>query len=94
MTAVRRFLVRGRVQGVGFRHFVWRSAAGLGLAGWVRNRSDGSVEVVARGGAERLEQLEAALREGPRLAHVERVDAGSADAGEVQAEGFEVRSTS
>ena len=45
----RRFLVRGRVQGVGFRWFVEREAHMLGIAGWVRNNSDGSVEVMAQG---------------------------------------------
>jgi len=45
----RRFLVRGRVQGVGFRWFVEREAHILGIAGWVRNNHDGSVEVLAQG---------------------------------------------
>ena len=48
-TEARRFLVRGRVQGVGFRWFVEREAHMLGIAGWVRNNADGSVEVLAMG---------------------------------------------
>ena len=50
-TEARRFLVRGRVQGVGFRWFVEREAHILGIAGWVRNNADGSVEVLAMGRA-------------------------------------------
>lgn len=60
-----RWLVRGRVQGVGFRYFVLRRAQAAGLAGWARNLPDGSVEVVARGTDDELASLESALREGP-----------------------------
>ena len=69
-----RFLVRGRVQGVGFRWFVEREAHLLGVAGWVRNHSDGSVEVVAQGSPEQLAGLHGRLREGPRASRVEAVD--------------------
>ena len=82
--------VRGRVQMVGFRYFVVDRAQALGLAGWVRNGDDGAtVEVVAEGPEERLRQLETALREGPRLAHVESVDSERSDVLEGHA-GFEV----
>ncbi len=67
------FLVRGRVQGVGFRHFVWRTATELGVQGWVRNLSDGSVEVVAWGSDEKLDFLSSALGKGPRWSHVDSV---------------------
>ncbi len=67
--------VYGRVQGVGFRHFVWQQAQRLGLTGWVRNRRDGSVEVVAEGPRAALDQLLAALHEGPPAAWVRRVEA-------------------
>ena len=60
------FLVRGRVQGVGFRWFVQREAAEIGLRGWVRNTEEGEVEVVASGEAEELAELRATLRRGPR----------------------------
>jgi acylphosphatase len=63
------------VQGVGFRYFVMRSARPLGLHGWVRNRDDGTVEITAEGDRGRLETLLQAAREGPRGAHVSRVDA-------------------
>jgi acylphosphatase len=69
----RRFLVSGRVQGVGFRWFVEREAAALGLTGWVRNREDGRVEVMATGAREPLAVLHARLREGPRAARVDEV---------------------
>lgn len=58
-------VVRGSVQGVGFRWFVQREAARLELQGWVANRADGSVEVVAEGTEERLSQLLLQLWEGP-----------------------------
>lgn len=71
----RRIVVRGRVQGVGYRWFVYRHAHSLGLAGWVRNRDDGAVEVEAQGEPPALEALESLLRQGPRLAHVSDVTA-------------------
>ncbi|MGH7645540.1 MAG: acylphosphatase [Gemmatimonadales bacterium] len=70
----RRWIVRGRVQGVGFRWFVWREAERLGLAGWVHNLPDGSVEVVAQGPEAALQDLDRALGQGPQLARVDGVD--------------------
>jgi acylphosphatase len=70
----RRFLVRGRVQGVGFRWFVEREAHVLGIAGWVRNNADGSVEVLAIGSREQLLGLQSRLRAGPRAARVDDVE--------------------
>lgn len=70
----RRFLVRGRVQGVGFRWFVSRKAEELGLAGHAANLEDGSVEVVARGGEAQLAELARVLERGPRLAQVRSVE--------------------
>ena len=67
-------VVHGDVQGVGFRYFVQRKAQQLGLTGWVRNNDDGTVELVAEGGREQLEQLKRALQEGPRMARVSRVE--------------------
>ncbi|MGA9567758.1 MAG: acylphosphatase [Candidatus Korobacteraceae bacterium] len=69
----RRYLVSGRVQGVGFRWFVEREAATLGITGWVRNREDGRVEVMATGTREQLSALHARLRDGPRAARVDEV---------------------
>jgi acylphosphatase len=70
----RRFIVRGRVQGVGFRWFVEREARTLGIAGWVRNNVDGTVEVLAMGSGEQLRALKARLEAGPRASRVETVD--------------------
>ena len=70
----RRFLVRGRVQGVGFRWFVEREAHLLGIAGWVRNNHDGSVEVLAQGTRDQISGLHGRLREGPRAARVDAVE--------------------
>ncbi len=73
-TLARRFLVRGRVQGVGFRWFVEREAHLLGLAGWVRNNADGNVEVLAMGSRDQLLALQSRLRAGPRAARVDDVE--------------------
>jgi acylphosphatase len=70
----RRFVVRGRVQGVGFRWFVEREAHILGIAGWVRNNADGGVEVLAQGTRDQLSGLRSRLREGPRAARVDAVE--------------------
>jgi len=70
---VRYYLVKGRVQGVGFRWFVHREAAELGLRGWVRNTDDGHVEVVASGEPESLAELKAAIRKGSRGSRVDAV---------------------
>ncbi|HEY8417821.1 MAG TPA: acylphosphatase [Limnochordales bacterium] len=70
----RAWRVRGRVQGVGFRAFVQRHGRALGLAGWVRNLPDGSVEVVAQGAPETLALLREYLQEGPRRAVVRQVE--------------------
>jgi acylphosphatase len=73
-TEARRFVVRGRVQGVGFRWFVEREAHVLGIAGWVRNNADGSVEVLAMGSRDQLLGLRSRLRAGPRAARVDDVE--------------------
>ncbi len=73
-TEARRFIVRGRVQGVGFRWFVEREAHILGIAGWVRNNSDSSVEVLAMGSRDQLSGLRARLQEGPRASRVDAVE--------------------
>lgn len=69
----RRYTVRGRVQGVGFRWFVEREARLLGVAGWVRNNADGSVEVLAIGTRDQLLGLRGRLQAGPRAARVDDV---------------------
>ena len=76
----RRYIVRGRVQGVGFRWFVDYEARQLGLAGWVRNQSDGTVEVLAMGTEEQLAALQQKLHKGPRAARVDAVLESAAEA--------------
>ena len=66
-------IIRGRVQGVGFRYFVQENAIRLGLSGWVRNRWDGSVEVLAEGKRKDLEVFLGSLRRGPRSSNVTSV---------------------
>jgi acylphosphatase len=68
-------VVYGDVQGVGFRYYVQRRAEEMGLAGWVGNRRDGTVEVVAEGSRAALGRLLELLSKGPGLADVDRVDA-------------------
>src|ERR1700749_4221342 len=75
----RRFLVRGRVQGVGFRWFVEREAHILQIAGWVRNNPDGSVEALAMGTSEQLANLRLRLQEGPPPARVDDVEESEAE---------------
>ncbi len=83
MAETRRWRVSGRVQGVWFRESTRRQAEPLGLSGHAVNLDDGSVEVLALGPADALDQLEAWLRRGPPLARVdqlERLDAAQFDA--------------
>ena len=90
---VRHYLIKGRVQGVGFRWYVHREAAALGLKGWVRNTDDGHVEVVAAGDAETLAELKAALQKGSRGSRVDAViehdlaESEGAELGSFQIEG-------
>jgi acylphosphatase len=75
MGMMQRLLVSGRVQRVGYRDWTVRNARELGVTGWVRNLSDGRVEVLADGDEVALGKLIDALRSGPRLAEVEHVEA-------------------
>lgn len=84
--ATRRIVVHGRVQGVFYRGWTVEKARELGIAGWVRNRRDGTVEILARGEEEALDRLADACRGGPPAAQVERVNVE--DSGEEPGEGF------
>ena len=90
-TSTRHAIVRGRVQGVGFRLWVESEARRRGLDGWVRNRRDGTVELVVSGDQGKVEAMLAALRHGPSGASVTGVEI-SPHAGSV-AGGFEVLPT-
>lgn len=91
--ATRRLLISGRVQGVGFRYSLQREAQRLGLAGWVRNRSDGSVEALAHGAPDALDALVAWARRGPPAARVAEVKSEPAAAPDPPPAGFELRPT-
>lgn len=85
----RNYLVSGRVQGIGFREWVRRTARSHGVRGWVRNREDGRVEAVATSDAEALARFEAALRGGSALSRIESVE--SSEVEETLFADFEVR---
>jgi acylphosphatase len=70
----RKYVVRGRVQGVGFRYFVEREARALNVSGWVRNTEESTVELVAVGTEEQQIQLRERLRQGPRASRVDSLD--------------------
>jgi acylphosphatase len=74
MVVSRRFLISGRVQGVGYRWFAADQARVEGVNGYVRNLPDGSVEVLLEGDAESVERAERALRRGPRGARVDNCE--------------------
>ncbi len=80
-------MVRGRVQGVGFRWFVHREAADLGLRGWVRNTDDGCVEAVVAGEPEAVEELSRAVRKGSRGSRVDAVEQNTLEEAEAAALG-------
>jgi acylphosphatase len=79
MRVARRFLIGGRVQGVGFRWFVRDAAAREGVTGWVRNLPDGRVEALVEGEAESVTRVERSLRAGPRSSRVESVFVSTED---------------
>jgi acylphosphatase len=87
----RHIIVRGRVQGVFFRAWTVETARALDLTGWVRNRRDGSVEIVARGPEPAIIELIRCCHEGPMRARVDEVSVD--EVGVVDAEGFEQRDT-
>jgi acylphosphatase len=80
--AAKRLVIGGRVQGVGFRHWLTTRARTAGLSGWVRNRSDGTVETLIAGETAAVEDLVRQCRRGPRLAVVTSIDEEFAEAPE------------
>jgi acylphosphatase len=81
MDVIRHAVIRGRVQGVGFRAFTESTALERGIQGWVRNRRDGSVEALLVGPPDVVDAMVAACRDGPRGARVDAIDQrdGTAD---------------
>jgi acylphosphatase len=74
MMIARRFIIRGRVQGVGFRYFALHAARTAGVVGTVRNQPDGTVEAIAEGTRQAINDFRRELESGPSYAHVSRVD--------------------
>ena len=74
MRVARRYVISGRVQGVGFRYFAEAAGRREGLEGWVRNLSDGRVEVVCEGDPDAIERFERLIRQGPSGARVDGVE--------------------
>jgi acylphosphatase len=87
----RRLVVHGRVQGVFYRGWTEEQARALGLDGWVRNRRDGTVEMLVSGEEERIAELVARCRIGPPAARVERIEVE--DSAETAPAGFATRPT-
>jgi len=90
MIVRRHFLVRGRVQGVGFRYFTEMAAMRERLSGWVRNTHDGDVEIEVEGEAEAVDRFERAINRGPSGARVDAVET-TEDAPTGRVTGFMVR---
>lgn len=87
-----RLRIHGRVQGVGFRAFVYREARLMEIDGWVRNRHDGTVEALAWGDAAAIDGLLMRIEEGPRYGRVERVDVTVETGQDDRPSGFNIRS--
>ena len=90
MRIARRFVVSGRVQGVGFRFFAQEAARREGLHGYVSNHDDGSLEAVVEGEAESVERFERKLRQGPSRSRVEQVRVDDMEPGQGHT-GFSIR---
>ncbi|MBI5083511.1 MAG: acylphosphatase [Acidobacteria bacterium] len=89
---VRVYVVRGRVQGVGYRYFAQARAVEVGVRGWVRNRDDGSVEACAAGTSEQLSAFSGWLHRGPRFSDVRGVEEREASVADLlQSDGFVIR---
>jgi len=91
MRTSRRFLISGRVQGVGFRYFVQSVAIRESLSGWVRNLDDGRVETAAAGDADAMDRFELAIRQGPPGARVDAVAVDRTFPMSEHAKGFHIR---
>jgi acylphosphatase len=86
----RTYWIRGRVQGVGFRNFVQKTAVSLGISGYAKNLDDGRVEVFAKGSAAKMELLEGELYRGPRWAEVRGVEKEEATAARATGRDFQI----
>ncbi len=91
MVLAHRLRIHGRVQGVGFRAYVYREARLAEVDGWVRNRRDGTVEAMVWGKAAVIDSLLERIEEGPRFGRVDRVDVTVETGGEERPDGFDIR---
>jgi len=92
MALAHRLRIYGRVQGVGFRAFVFREARLLEIDGWVRNRTDGSVETLVWGDKTTIDALRVRVNEGPQWGRVDRVDVTVETGASERPDGFNIRS--
>lgn len=92
MGLAHRLRIHGRVQGVGFRAFVYREARMAEVDGWVRNRRDGTVEALVSGELGAIDALLVRIEEGPRYGRVDRVDVTVETGGDQRPNGFNIRS--
>jgi acylphosphatase len=90
----RHLLIRGLVQGVGFRNYMAYKAGQLGISGWVRNRSDGSVEALVQGTETAVGEIIECARRGPRASTVSGVTVSEAATEDYSGCGFDIRTTS
>ena len=92
-TITRRLMIRGRVQGVGYRNYIEYKAGELGIKGWVRNRLDGSVEAVVQGAPRAVTTIIECAQRGPRASQVSEVTVSTVAAAEDFGGRFEIRQT-
>ncbi|WP_215143699.1 acylphosphatase [Exiguobacterium qingdaonense] len=79
MKVAKHLIVSGRVQGVGFRYFSQETAQQIGIKGWVRNQSDGTVELHVEGSEKDIDTFKQALKDGNRFVGVDRIEEGEAE---------------
>ncbi|HVZ23369.1 MAG TPA: acylphosphatase [Vicinamibacterales bacterium] len=91
MRTCRRFVISGRVQGVGFRYFVQSIASRESVTGWVRNLDDGRVETAAAGEPEAMERFERAIRQGPPASRVDHISVDETFPLPITTSGFHIR---
>lgn len=91
-TVTKNLRIYGRVQGVSYRYWTQTTALGLGLSGWVRNRSDSSVEAMVHGDEDTVQKLITACNDGPPMAEVEKINIADAS-GDEWFDGFEIKPT-
>ena len=89
MRVAKRLIVSGRVQGVGFRYFSQETAQWFGIKGWVRNLSDGTVELHVEGTANEVDAFQQALKDGNRFVGVERIE--ETEANDQEFRSFDIR---